>query len=153
MDFVFEVVLPKLHQSFCRVNIVHTVLGGFFQLVLGQCSVNVEGDSGLLNGQPQVSFDSFKGQANLHIVFDVHIVEAEEEIPQRRVFPPLTTADKVIVDLFHLLRGKSTADRLDDELVVVLRVETYINVLLCNALFQFLIIVVDNGVFARIHVL
>ena len=51
VDFVLEIVLPKLHKPLSRVNIVHTVLGGLFQLVFGQSPVDVEGDGGLLNGQ------------------------------------------------------------------------------------------------------
>ena len=49
MDFVLEVILPKLHQPLCRVNIVHTILGSFFQLRFGQCPVDVKGYGGLLN--------------------------------------------------------------------------------------------------------
>ena len=100
-----------------------------------------------------MTLNGLEGQAHLHIVFDVHIVEAEEEIPQGGVFPTLTTSNEVVIDRFHFLRYEATADSLDDELVVVFGVETHIDVVLGNALFQLLVVVVDDGVLAGLCVL
>ena len=153
MDFVLEVVLAKFNQLFCGVNIVNTIFCGLFQLLLSERAVNVKRYSRLLDRKTQVTFDSLEGQAHLHIVFDVHVVETEEKVSKHWTLPTLTSADNEIVHLFDFLRCEPTANRLDDELIIVLSIERNIDGIVIDTFLKFFVIVMDNGVLLGFYVL
>ena len=64
----------------------------------------------------------------------------------------MTSADNEIVHLFDFLRCEPTANRLDNELVVVLAVETDVDTVLRDTLFQLLVVVVDSGVLPGLNI-
>ena len=92
-----------------------------------------------------MTFDGFKGEAHLHIILDVDIIELEPDPLQQRAFPALTTGDDVIIDLFDLFRVKAGTDGLDDVLVVSFAVETAVDGIFIDTRDQSIVVVVDDG--------
>jgi hypothetical protein len=93
----------------------------------------------------EVTLDGLQGEAHLHIVLDIDVVELEPDSLQQRAFPTLTTGDDVIIDLLDLFRGKAGADGLDDVLVVSFAVETAVDGILIDTRDQSVVVVVDDG--------
>ena len=72
---------------------------------------------------------------------------------EQRTFPSLTATNNVIVDRFYLLRTESAADSLDDELIVILGVESDEHIVFVNTGFHSLVVVPNACEIACISVL
>lgn len=142
--FGFQVFGAYLHQFLGGVYIVLTVENGFIKFALGQRPIERKGNRALLHRHTEVSFDSFQGQAHLHIVLNVDVVEGEIVSANQGVFPTLTAADDVVIEFLDLLNACTVANGLDDELVIVLGVESAVYAFAVDELFQSFLIVVND---------
>ena len=60
------------------------------------------------------------------------------------MFPTLTAADDVVIEFLDLLNARTVANGLDDELVIVLGVESAVYAFAVDELFQSFFIVVND---------
>jgi hypothetical protein len=91
-----------------------------------------------------MTLDSFKGKPLLHIILDIDIVEPEAYTTQQRAFPPLITGDDPVIDLLDLLRGETSADSLDNVLVVTLAIETTVDGIFVDTRHQGIVVVMND---------
>ena len=90
-QFAGQVALSQIVKCVGSVNIVVAVKLNLVLLLLGQWTVNIEGNRSLSNVHAKVSFNRFQGQTHLAIVHEVVLVEENTAVTKRCVFPPLMT--------------------------------------------------------------
>ena len=90
-QFAGQVALSQIVKCVGSVNIVVAVKLNLVLLLLGQWTVNIEGNRSLSNVHAEVSFNRFQGQTHLAIVHEVVLVEENTAVTKWCVFPPLMT--------------------------------------------------------------
>lgn len=152
-ELVFDVALSQVVELFGSINIVLTIEDSLFKLFFGERTVDVEVNLRLSNIHSEMGFNRFQRKSCLTVIEKVELLEINFAVPYKRMLPSdLTVNDDIIVEFLDLFRGCIRKHRFQNELVVVLIVETCEKRVVFHERLDRFVVVVDDCVFAAVEV-